>query len=294
MNYQKIYDDICKRGQERILPKEIYTEKHHIIPRCLGGNDETPNLTVLTAREHFLVHYILAEKLYPTHYGLYHALYIMCHLKGKSQSRHRPSSKTYANIRETAILRMKQYKKENPLSREQNPMYGKTHSPEAKNKICEARSKKIIHIFTGMMFDSILIASKYFNRSPTYINSRILTGEFITALSETTDTDFKILIEQYYANKLLREHASTQKRVEAAKTKSNYGQKHTEETKQKMSKIKKIAQLGENNTNAKRTIHVKSGMIFNSRQLAAEHFNLTRSEFEYSMKRGVFKDASNI
>lgn len=87
MNYQKIYDDICKRGQERVLPKEIYTEKHHTIPKCLGGNNEKSNLTVLTDREHFLVHYILAEKLYPTHYGLYHALYLMCHTESIYQNR---------------------------------------------------------------------------------------------------------------------------------------------------------------------------------------------------------------
>ena len=40
MNYQKIYDDICKRGQERQLPKDVYTEKHHIVPKCLGGGNE--------------------------------------------------------------------------------------------------------------------------------------------------------------------------------------------------------------------------------------------------------------
>jgi hypothetical protein len=37
MNYQKIYNQIIERAQNRIL--EGYVEKHHIIPKCLGGLD---------------------------------------------------------------------------------------------------------------------------------------------------------------------------------------------------------------------------------------------------------------
>jgi len=40
------------------------TEKHHIIPRSLGGTDSSENLIELTTREHFLVHYCL-WKMYP-------------------------------------------------------------------------------------------------------------------------------------------------------------------------------------------------------------------------------------
>jgi len=62
MNYQKIYDNIIKN---RINNTPIgYTEKHHIIPRSLGGTNNPDNLVDLTAREHFLCHYLLA-KMYP-------------------------------------------------------------------------------------------------------------------------------------------------------------------------------------------------------------------------------------
>lgn len=33
-----------------------YYEKHHIIPKSLGGNDTSDNLVLLTAREHFIAH----------------------------------------------------------------------------------------------------------------------------------------------------------------------------------------------------------------------------------------------
>lgn len=98
MNYQKIYDDICKRGQERELPKEVYTEKHHIVPKCMEGTNEKSNLTVLTAREHFLVHYILAEKLYPTNPKLWFALWKMLH-GSRYHKRFIPNSRTYEDIK---------------------------------------------------------------------------------------------------------------------------------------------------------------------------------------------------
>lgn len=62
MNYLKLYDNLCKRGQERVL--ESYTEKHHVVPRCIGGSDSANNLTELTWREHQLAHKLLT-KIYP-------------------------------------------------------------------------------------------------------------------------------------------------------------------------------------------------------------------------------------
>lgn len=38
-----------------------YTEQHHILPRSLGGTDDSENLVYLTAREHFIVHWLLTK-----------------------------------------------------------------------------------------------------------------------------------------------------------------------------------------------------------------------------------------
>lgn len=61
MNYQKIYNDLIYRGQQRINRPEGYCEIHHIIPRSLGGNDEETDLVTLTAREHYLAHKLLCK-----------------------------------------------------------------------------------------------------------------------------------------------------------------------------------------------------------------------------------------
>jgi 5-methylcytosine-specific restriction endonuclease McrA len=57
MNYQKIHDSIIERAKNRNLLD--YKERHHIIPKCLGGSDNLDNLVDLTAREHFIIHKIL-------------------------------------------------------------------------------------------------------------------------------------------------------------------------------------------------------------------------------------------
>ena len=38
-----------------------YAEKHHIIPRSLGGDNSASNLVNLTAKEHFVCHYLLTK-----------------------------------------------------------------------------------------------------------------------------------------------------------------------------------------------------------------------------------------
>jgi hypothetical protein len=39
----------------------VYTEKHHIIPKSLGGTNNLSNICSLTAREHFICHWLLVK-----------------------------------------------------------------------------------------------------------------------------------------------------------------------------------------------------------------------------------------
>lgn len=36
-----------------------YSEKHHVLPRSMGGDDSTSNIVKLTARQHFVAHWML-------------------------------------------------------------------------------------------------------------------------------------------------------------------------------------------------------------------------------------------
>lgn len=66
MNYQKIYNNIIENTKNKNRSKKDgnYYEKHHIVPKCLGGSNDINNLILLTAREHFLCHMLLC-RIYP-------------------------------------------------------------------------------------------------------------------------------------------------------------------------------------------------------------------------------------
>jgi hypothetical protein len=58
--YHKWYYSIINAAKLRSeLPS--YYESHHIIPQSLGGSNELVNLVNLTAREHFICHYLLTK-----------------------------------------------------------------------------------------------------------------------------------------------------------------------------------------------------------------------------------------
>jgi hypothetical protein len=94
MDYQRIYDQIIDRAKERKV--EGYKEKHHIIPKCMGGSNQRENLVELTAREHFICHWLLC-RIYPENKKLGHAFWFMSKQNAPTQQRdYVVSSRTYA------------------------------------------------------------------------------------------------------------------------------------------------------------------------------------------------------
>lgn len=74
MNYISVYNQLVQRA----LNREVigYTEKHHIVPKCMGGTNKKNNIVPLTAREHFLAHRLLT-RIYPNIRGVWYALIAM-------------------------------------------------------------------------------------------------------------------------------------------------------------------------------------------------------------------------
>lgn len=57
----KRYLELMKRCIRRKLKDGVYFERHHIVPRCVGGSDDPDNLVKLKAGEHFLAHRLLSK-----------------------------------------------------------------------------------------------------------------------------------------------------------------------------------------------------------------------------------------
>ncbi|UNA01790.1 homing endonuclease [Vibrio phage PVA8] len=129
MNYSKIYDDLMERARYRTI--DGYSETHHIIPRCMNGDDSASNLVKLTAREHYIAHQLLA-KIHPEHAGLVFAAIRMT----MSPSGDRVNNRLYSWLREKnsehSSERMREWYKNNEHPKGFN---GKSHSSETKSLI---------------------------------------------------------------------------------------------------------------------------------------------------------------
>jgi hypothetical protein len=141
--YTKWYYNIVANAQNRVTLG--YIEKHHIIPKSIGGNDSVSNIVALTAREHFICHLLLTKMTTGiAKRKAIHAAWGMSNLKGPGQQRYRVSSAIYeelkiknANELSKLYTGVKNSKKSNPGAK--NGFYGKSHSEETKEKIRRAR-----------------------------------------------------------------------------------------------------------------------------------------------------------
>lgn len=74
MDYLKIYNSLIDRA--RNCACHGYSEKHHIIPKCMGGTNDKSNIVELRPEEHYLAHQLLV-KIYPDNRKLVYAAVCM-------------------------------------------------------------------------------------------------------------------------------------------------------------------------------------------------------------------------
>jgi len=172
MEYLKIYNRIVERATNRDVLG--YVEKHHIIPKCLGGDNKKSNIVSLTAKEHYICHKLLCE-IYPNESKLKYAFWRMCNVANNEyqERNYKVSAKVYSRIKDEissiTSKRTKNYSVEmrkligekvskklkgrpsgkkgiskpehSEWMKENNPFRGKTHSEEHIQKLREVNSE---------------------------------------------------------------------------------------------------------------------------------------------------------
>lgn len=58
--YKRWYYALMRKAVARGRPSG-YSEKHHIVPKALGGGNDAANIVRLTFREHFVAHWLLTK-----------------------------------------------------------------------------------------------------------------------------------------------------------------------------------------------------------------------------------------
>ena len=127
---------MIQRAKPRGLDKKVidcYFERHHIVPRCLGGLDNKDNLVLLTGREHYICHWLL-WKSNKTNNSLLLAYHKMIYQKCEYQDRNFKITSAQYEVLKTANSNRMKFN---------NPFSGKRHTEEVMNRIKETWKKKV-------------------------------------------------------------------------------------------------------------------------------------------------------
>lgn len=119
MNYHMIYEQLVKKAQVRV-DDELRTEKHHIIPRSMGGSDKLYNLVEFSIREHCIAHLILVKR-FPSNKSMIYAAKMTFNM---------------AKVKPPLWLQKKF------LAQAAIDKCGFTHSVEARRKMSEAHTRR--------------------------------------------------------------------------------------------------------------------------------------------------------
>lgn len=127
MDYRRHYELLVVRARDREI--DCFVERHHVIPKCMGGTDGTDNLVRLTPEEHYVAHQLLV-KIHPENKKLVYAAWAMTHGS-------RRSNKKYGWLKR----------------KRSEAQLGTTHTDEARKKISLAaigrklsdQAKEILH-----------------------------------------------------------------------------------------------------------------------------------------------------
>jgi hypothetical protein len=146
--YHQYYFIIINRAKSRNLPTDTYTEKHHIIPKSLGGNESMENIVKLTSREHFICHILLTK--FTTGKDKSKMIFAVMGMKrkGKGQTNRYVNSRLYDAAR---LLAAKEFSLINK---------GRKHSDETKAKISTLSSLKTNSKETRAKISAALLGKK--------------------------------------------------------------------------------------------------------------------------------------
>lgn len=240
--YTKWYFSLIE--SRRTMSRDCFTEKHHIIPKCMGGTNDPTNLVSLTPREHYICHRLLCEMVDDTDrkrkmkYALM-AMNIGLHSKDKTQSR--VTSKQYEKIKilvRDEFLGEKNpfwgkglFGKDNPMYKQENydrflkavrspehrkmmrdkflgdknPFYGKQHTQETKVKLSKAKAYMIDVAFE----DGIVKSFAQYGDLGTYLGKSTYLG------AKLCSGNFNHLLRNYGIMEIIKHGKDREKHSES-------------------------------------------------------------------------------
>jgi len=288
--YFKFLDECRNRNYDST---EMIHE-HHIIPKFMGGLDEETNLIKLNPLDHLNAHVELAKcfeitsrefygnivsanklKSYIDYFELNEIEDIRNYLSESCKGRFVGEKNGMFGKKhsEESLQKMRENRK-GLTAGENNYMFGKTHTSEVKQRISDMRKEKGA---TRKGPHSEESKEKMSKTKLERIAQGLITFEY---MSEPRTEE--------HCQKLSK---SIKARYDNGMIHPMKGKTHSEETKLAMSQGQKERYTNGKHPSLKLTIHIDTGLIFESRKSAMEYFGLTGMQFKYRMKKGLFADA---
>jgi len=254
MNYKEYIDNILAL-RENVKQEGLYMERHHIIPKCMGGSNKEENLIWLTPSEHYIAHKMLMEEN-PKNKKLAYAFSRMafsCSYKDM-----RGDFMTPSEYEEARILFAKM------CSGENNSNYGNKWTEEQKKLL----SKKIKEL--GIK------PSKEHIEKLKLVNSHPFTDEHKRKISESRiKGGYCGEKAPWFGKKHTEEYKEKMRAMNLGKNNPMYGKTLSKERREEISK-----------KSSKKIIVVETGLVFDSIKKAQEYFGKPKGTNIIDVLRG--------
>jgi len=190
--YTRVYNSIVSRAQiDTLRSKDFgYYEKHHIVPKSLGGTNDSSNITLLTFKEHWTCHRLLCKMVSdPKHKtAMRYALYAL------------------SRSNEDQLRGMSHHQKMICLESNRIANRNRNHKPNLGNKHTEETKAKMRKASTGKKHSDETIQKIKDNNVRTYSSRSSKISEFQTGRQKSDDHKLKIAksVKKRWAEKLGR------------------------------------------------------------------------------------------
>lgn len=264
MTYNEFIGDILNtRG--RFACGDEYCERHHIVPRCMGGKDSDDNLIDLYAREHFIAHKLLAREN-PENEKLVYAWNMMATTKGRGQQRYKITPEEYEEVKVAFSKTHSNVQKSNWENEDRRRQQSETLKVVWED---DERRKRQSEIRRG---------THHTEETKSKISKSNKGREF-------SETHIENLSKAHKGKPLSKE--TRQKMSEAKKGKRCgkesplYGKHHSEESKKKMSEKR----IGENNPSARKVVRLLDLNVYGCIAYAASDNNMCENTMRSRCKK---------
>lgn len=164
--FLKVYNNFIETKLKRGLDKSKlsgYYEKHHILPKCMGGENKDSNYVLLTYREHIFAHKLLC-RIYPDEPGNFISLYAILINTNKYHDRDISLSSKYlsefkkdyiSKIKDISLKQLGKEVSEETRKKISLSNIGRKLSEETKEKLKNKRYLISVKCPDGSVYESI-------------------------------------------------------------------------------------------------------------------------------------------